>query len=161
MLWKCCIQYASKSGKLSRGHRTGKGEFSNQSQRKEMPKNAQTTAQLPSSHISMLKILKARLQQCVNNKHPDGQAGFKKGRGIRYWIGNICGSPKKQESSRKASTSDLLTLLKPLTVWISTNYGKFWKRWEYQTTWPASWGICMQVKNQQLELDMEQQTGSK
>ena len=50
---------------------------------------------------------------------------------------------------------------KPLTVWITTNYGKFLKRWEYQTTWPASWEICMQVKKQQLELDMEQQTGSK
>ena len=50
---------------------------------------------------------------------------------------------------------------KPLTVWITTNYGKFFKRWEYQTTWPASWEICMQVRKQQLELDMEQQTGSK
>ena len=46
-------------------------------------------------------------------------------------------------------------------VWITTNCGKFWKRWEYQTIWPASWEICMQVKKQQLELDMEQQTGSK
>ena len=52
-------------------------------------------------------------------------------------------------------------MLKPLTVWITTNYGKFLKRWEYQTTWPASWEIHMQVKEQQLELDMEQQTGSK
>ena len=50
---------------------------------------------------------------------------------------------------------------KALTVWITTNCGKFWKRWEYQTTLPASWKICMQVKKPQLELDMEQQTGSK
>ena len=50
---------------------------------------------------------------------------------------------------------------KPLTVWITINYGKFFKRWEYQTTWPAPWEICMQVMKQQLELDMEQQTGSK
>ena len=71
------------------------------------------------------------------------------------------GSLKKQESSRKTSTSALLTMPKPLTVWITTNCGKFLKRWEYQTTWPASWEICMQVKKQQLELDMEQQTGSK
>ena len=71
------------------------------------------------------------------------------------------GSLKKQESSRKASTSALLTMPKPLTVWITINCGKFWKRWEYQTTWSASWEICMQVKKQQLELDMEQQTGSK
>ena len=71
------------------------------------------------------------------------------------------GSLKKQESSRKASTSTLLTTPKPLTVWIRTNCGKFFKRWEYQTTWPASWEICMQVKKQQLELYMEQQNGSK
>ena len=71
------------------------------------------------------------------------------------------GSRKKQESSRKTSTSALLTRPKPLTVWITTNCGKFLKRWEYQTTLPVSWEICMQVKKQQLELDMEQQTGSK
>ena len=71
------------------------------------------------------------------------------------------GSLKKQESSRKTSISALLTTPKPLTVWITINCGKFLKRWEYQTTWPASWEICMQVKKQQLELDMEQQTGSK
>ena len=70
------------------------------------------------------------------------------------------GSSKKQESSRKSSISALLTMPKPLTVWITTLYGKFFKRWEYQTTWPTSWEICIQVKKQQLELDMEQQTGS-
>ena len=67
----------------------------------------------------------------------------------------------KQESSRKTYTSALLTMPKPLTVWITTNCGKFWKRWEYQTTWPASWEICVHVRKQQLELDMEQQIGSK
>ena len=71
------------------------------------------------------------------------------------------GSSKKQESSRKTSTCALSTMPKPLTVWYTTNCGKFFKRWEYQTTWPASWEICMQVKKQQLELHMEQQTGSK
>ena len=71
------------------------------------------------------------------------------------------GSLEKQESSRKTSISAFLTMPKPLTVWITTNCGKFLKRWEYQTTWPASWEICMQVKKQQLELDVEQQTGSK
>ena len=55
----------------------------------------------------------------------------------------------------------LLTMLKPLTVWITTNCGKFLKRWEYQTTWPASWEICTQIKEQQLELNMEHWTGSK
>ena len=71
------------------------------------------------------------------------------------------GSSKKQESSRKTSISALLTTPKPLTVGITINCGKFWKRWEYQTTWPASWETCMQLRNQQLELDMEQQTGYK
>ena len=71
------------------------------------------------------------------------------------------GSLKKQESSRKTSISVLLTMPKPMTVWITTNFGKFLKRWEYQTTWPASCENCMQVRKQQLELDMEQQTGSK
>ena len=71
------------------------------------------------------------------------------------------GSSKKQESSRKTSTSALLTMRKPLTVWIKTNCRKFLKRWEYQTTLLSSWEICMQVRKQQLELDMKQQTGSK
>ena len=71
------------------------------------------------------------------------------------------GSLKKQESSRETSNSALLTVPKPLTVWMTINCGKFWNRWEYQTTWPAFWEIWMQVKKQQLELDMEQQTGSK
>ena len=71
------------------------------------------------------------------------------------------GSSKKQESSRNTSTSALLTMPKPLTVWITINCGKFWKRWEYQTTWLTSWQISIQVKKQQLELDIEQQTGSK
>ena len=70
-------------------------------------------------------------------------------------------SSEKQESSRKTSTFALLTMPTPLTVWITTNCGKFLKRWENQTPWPASWGICMQVEKQRLELDTEQQTGSK
>ena len=70
-------------------------------------------------------------------------------------------SSKKQESSRKAFTSALSTMPKSLTVWITTNCGIFFKRWEYHTTLPTSREICMQVKKQQLELDMEQQTGSK
>ena len=65
-----------------------------------------------------------------------------------------------KESSRKTPTSALLTMSKPLIVWITTNSGKFLKRWEYQTTFSASWETCIQVKKQQLELDMEQQTGS-
>ena len=100
------------------------------------------------SHISkvMLKILQARLQQCVNCELPDVQAGFRKGRGTRDQIVNNCWITEKQESSRKASISALLIIPKLLTVWITINCGKFWKRWEYQTTWPASWEICMQVQ---------------
>ena len=71
------------------------------------------------------------------------------------------GSSKKRVGSRKTSTSVLLTMPKPLTVWITTKCGKFLKSWVYQTTWPASWETCQKVKKQQLELDMEQQTGSK
>ena len=71
------------------------------------------------------------------------------------------GSSKKQGSSTKTSISPLLTTPKPLTVWITINCGKFWKIWEYQTTWPASWETYIQVRNQQLESDMEQQTDSK
>ena len=71
------------------------------------------------------------------------------------------GSSKKQKSSKKTSNSALLTMPRPLTVWITTNCGKFFKRWEYLTTWPASWEICMQVRKQQLELDTEQQADSK
>ena len=72
------------------------------------------------------------------------------------------GSWKKQGNSlKKPSTSALLTMPKPLTVWITTNCGKFFKRWEYQTTLPASWEIYMQTKKQRLEPDMEQWTGSK
>ena len=71
------------------------------------------------------------------------------------------GSSKKQESSRKTSTSALMTMPKPLSVWVTTYYGKFFKRWEFQTTLSSSWETCIQVKKQQLKLDMEQLTGSK
>ena len=115
------------------------------------------------SHASkvVLKILLARLQQYMHHELPDVQAGFGKSRGARDQIDAICWIIERASEFQKTSTSALLTMLKPLTVWITTNCGKFIKRWEYQTTWPASWEICMQVKKQQLELDMEKQTGSK
>ena len=92
MLWKCCTQYASKFGKLSSGHRTGKGQFSFQSQRKAMPKECSNYCRIALiSHTSkvMLKILQVRLQQYVNWELPDVQAGFRKGRGTRDQIANI------------------------------------------------------------------------
>ena len=115
------------------------------------------------SHTSkvMLKILQGRLQQYVNHELPDVQAGFRKSEEPDIKLPTSTGSWKKQDNSRKTSISVLLTMPKPLTVWITINCGKFWERCEYQTTWTASWEICMQVRKQQLELDMEQQTGSK
>ena len=109
----------------------------------------------------MFKILQAGLQPHVNRELPNVQAGWEKAEEPEIKLPTSIRSLKKQESSRKTSTSALLTMPKPLTVWITINYGKSWKRWEYQTTWPASWETCMQVRKQQLELDMEQQTGSK
>ena len=96
-----------------------------------------------------------------NRELPNVQAGFRKGRATRDQIVNIGWIIKKAREFQKNSTSALLTMPKPLTVWITTNYGRFFKRWEYQTIRPASWEIYMQVKKQQLELDMEQQIGSK
>ena len=115
------------------------------------------------SHASkvMLKILQARLQQYVNHELPDVQAGFRKPEEPEVKLPTSAGSSQKQGSSRKTSISALLTMLKPLTMWITIHCGKFWKKREYQTTWPAFWETYMQVRKQQLELDMEQQTGSK
>ena len=95
----------------------------------------------------------------MNQELPDVQAGFRKGRGTRDQIANICWIIEKLGEFQKKSAS--LTMLKPLAVWITRNCGKFLKRWEYQITLPASWEICMQVKKQQLEPYMEQKTGSK
>ena len=126
MLWKCCTQYASKFGKLSSGHRTGKGQFSFQPQRKAMPKNVPTTAQFYSSqHASkvMLKILQARLQQYGNWEIPDVQAGFRKGRGTRHQIANICCiTLKRREFQKKTPTSTLFGMPKPLTVYCHPAY---------------------------------------
>ena len=90
------------------------------------------------SHASkvMLKILQAKLRQYMNREFPDIQAGFRKGRGTRDQIANICWIIKKGREFQKKnpSISALLTMPKPLMVWITTNYGKFFKRWGYQTT---------------------------
>ena len=109
----------------------------------------------------MVKILQARLQQYVNHELPDVQAGFRKGRGTRYQIANIWWIIEKAREFQKNIYFCFFEYAKTFDVWITINCGKFWKRWEYQTTWSASWEICMQVRKQQLELDMEQQNGSK
>ena len=115
------------------------------------------------SHASkvMLEILQARLQQYVNWECPDVEVGFRKGRGTRDQIVNICWIIGKTREFQKNINFCFIDYAKALTVWITINCGKFWKRWEYQTTWPASCETCMQVRKQQLELDMEQRTGSK
>ena len=124
-----------------------------------MTKNVQTTTPLHSFHM----LARLWLQQYVNQELLDVLAGFRKGRGgTRNQIANIHWSYRKQRNSRKTSISASSTMWKPLTVWrITTNCGKFLKRWEYQMTLLVSWETCMQVKKQQLETDMEQQTGSK
>ena len=164
MLWKCCTQYASKFGKLSSGHRTGKGQFSFQSLRKAMPKKAQTTTQLHSSHTLVKQCSKFSKPDFINMWTVNFQMfklDLEKAQEPEIKLPTSTGSSKKQESSRKTSISALLTMPKPLTVCITINCGQFWKRWEYQTTWPASWETYMQVRKQQLELDMEKQTSSK
>ena len=108
----------------------------------------------------MLKILQARLQQYVNRELPDVQAGFRKGGGTRDQIANIHWIIKKAREFQENIYFCFIDYAK-VFVWITINCGKFWKRWEYQTTWPASWESGMQVRKQQLELDMEQQIGSK
>ena len=115
------------------------------------------------SHASraMLNIFQARLQQNVNREFPDVKAGFRKGRGTRDQIANIRWIMEKAREFQKNIYFCFIDYAKTLTVWITVNCGRFWKRWEYQTTWPASWEICIQVRRQQLELDMEQQTDSK
>ena len=163
MLWKCCTQYAIKFGKLSSGHRTGKGQFSFQFQRKAMPKNAQTTAQLHSSHMLVKECSKFSKPGFSNTWTVNFQM-FKlvleKAEEPELKLPTSAGSWKKQESSRKTSISALLTRPKPLTVGSQYTVENS-ERWEYHTTWPASWETYVQFRKQQLELDMEQQTGSK
>ena len=144
-LWKCCTQYVSKHiGKFISGHRTGKGHFSFQSQRKALdllknlkarPKNAQNTVQLHSSHM-LAKWCSKFSKQGFNSTWTENFQMFKldleKAEEPEIKLPTSTGSSKKQKSSRKTSIAALLTMPKPLTVYITTNYGKFFKRWEYR-----------------------------
>ena len=96
----------------------------------------------------------------MNCEIPDVQAGFRKGRGTRDQIASVCWIIEKAREFQKNIYFCFIDYAKAF-VWITINCGKSWKRWAYQTTWAASWEICMQVRKPQLELDMEQQTGSK
>ena len=115
------------------------------------------------SHASkvVLKILQARLQQFVNHELPDVQAEFRNGRGPRGQIAIIHWVIEKAREFKKNICFCFIDYAKAFDCVDYNKLWKFWKRWEYQTTWPASWDICMQVKKQELELDMEQQTDSK
>ena len=163
MWWKCYTQYVSKFGKLSSGHRTGKGQFSFQSQRKIMPNNPQTTAQLYSSHTLVKqcsKFSKPGFSNLWTMNFQMFKVVFRKGRGIRDQITNI---PWIIEKARVPEKHLLLL------YWVHQSLSLcrlqiteiFFKKWEYKITLPASWEICMQVKKQQWELDMKQQAGSK
>ena len=99
----------------------------------------------------MLKILQARLRQ-----YADVQAGFRKGKGTRDQIGNICWIIEKAREFQKNIYFCFIDYAKAFDCVDHNKLAKFWKRWEYQTTLPASWEICIQVKKQQLELGMEQ-----
>ena len=96
----------------------------------------------------MLKILQVRLQQCVNQELPDVQDGFRKGRGTRDQIANIHWIIEQARELQKSIYFCFMDYAKAFDVWITINCGKFFKRWEYQTTLPASWETCMQVKKQ-------------
>ena len=126
MLWKCYTQYASKFGKLSSGHRTRKGQFSFQSQRKAMQNNAQTTAQLYSSHMLAMKCPKFS-KPGFSNMWTVNFLMFKldldKAEEPEIKLPTSAGSSIKQESSRKTSISALLTMPKPLSV----DHNKLWK----------------------------------
>ena len=122
--------------------------------------NYSTTVLISHASKVMLKILQARLQQYMNRELPYIQTGFRKGRGTRNQIANNHWIKKKTREFQKNIYFCFIDHAKAF-VWITTNCGKFLKRWEYQATWLASWESCMQVKNQQLELYMEQWTSSK
>ena len=108
----------------------------------------------------MLKILQARLQQYVNHELPDVQAGCRKGRGTRDQIANIYWI---MEKAREIQKNIYFCFIDYAKAFDCVDHNKLWKilRREYQTIWPAYWETCVQVRKQQLELDMEQQTGSK
>ena len=106
----------------------------------------------------MLKILQARLQQYVNRELPDVQAGFRKGRGTRDQIANIFWV---MEKAREFQKNIYFCFIDYAKAFDCVDHNQLWKILREMNTWPASWEICMQVRKQQLELDMEQQTGSK
>ena len=128
LLGKCCTQYVSKFGKLSSSHRTGKGQVFIPMPKKGNAKECSNYCTIALiSHVSkvMLKILQARLQQYVNHEIPDVQAGFRKGRGTRDQIANICWIVEKAREFQKNIYFCFIDYAKALTVWLTINCGKF------------------------------------
>ena len=107
--------------------------------------NYHTIALISHTNQVMLKIFQARLNNMWTTNVQIFKLVLEKAEEPEIKLPASVGSSKKQESSRKTSTSAFLTMPKPLTVWITANCGKFLKRWKYQTTWPASWETCMQI----------------
>ena len=163
MLLKYRSQYASKFGKLSSGHRTGKGQFSFQFQRRAMPKNVKTIVQFCSFHI-LVRLYSKSFKLCFSSTWTKNfqmsKQDLEKAEEPEIKLPTSDGSQKNQANCRNTSTSASLAMLKSLTVWIRTNCRKFFKRWDYQTTLSITWETCMWVKKQQLKPDMEQLTGS-
>ena len=144
MLWKCCPQYASKFGKLSSGQRTGKGQFSFQKEGNATEcSNYRTIALIPHASKVMLKILQAGLQQYVNRKLPDVQAALRKGRGPRDKIAYIHWITKKAREFQKNIYFCFIDYAKAFDCVDHNKLSKFFRRWEYQTIWSASWEICI------------------
>ena len=151
MLWKCCTQYAS--WKTQQWPQDWKRSVFISIPKKGNAKecsNYHTIALISHTSKVMLNILQTRLQQYVTCELPDVKAGFRKARGTQDQIANIRWIIKKATEVHKNIYFCFINMLKPLTGWITTNCRKFFKRWEYQITWLASWEICMQVRKQQL-----------
>ena len=165
ILWKCYTQYASKFGKLSIGHRTGKGQFLFQSQRFKSKEcsNYSTIALISHTSQLMVRILQIRHQQYMNCELPDVQVGFRKGKGTRDQIANIHWIIEKGRELQKNTYFCFIDCAKAFDC---MHHNKLWKILKemgipYHLTCPASWEICMQIKKQQLELEVEKHTGSK
>ena len=148
MLLKCCTQYASKFGKLSSGHSTGKGQFSFQSQRRAMKKNVKNVVQLHSFHM-LVKLCSKSFRLGFSSTWTENfqryELGLEKAEEAETKLPMFAESEKAREFLKNIYFC-FIDYIKPLSVWITTTCGKFLNRREYQTTLPVSWNTCMQVK---------------
>ena len=146
-----CTQYTNKFGKTQQWPQDWKRSVFIPIPKKAMPKNVQTTTQLHSSHMlanSCSKFSTLGFNSTWTENFEMFKLDLEKAEEPEIKLPTSAGTLKKQESSRKASISALLTMPKPLTVWITINCGKFWKRWEYQTICSAFWEtVCRSGSN--------------